>query len=121
MNYPRKPRDEFKYVYFHKHWAPTPDGSLLRLLEEGMPVSIEEYDIERGKQKKYFCPRCGYPCRRVPTSGKPTVKGVRAEFRHFPEVEPRECNFRTRNSEGQKYLKEEEKTKAIEDGRFNGY
>jgi hypothetical protein len=109
-------RKSFKYVYFHETWIPSLEGSLEILLREGICTSIEDYDPQIGTKKKYFCPRCGYPCLRSPTDGKPTRNNKPAYFAHFPCKEKRPCNFRSNNSEGQKYATVVEKHKAIQDG-----
>jgi hypothetical protein len=109
-------RRSFKYVYFHETWIPSFEGSLEILLREGICTSIEDYDPQIGTKKKYFCPRCGYPCLRSPTDGKPTRNNKPAYFAHFPCKEKRPCNFRSNNSEGQKYTTVVEKHKAIQDG-----
>jgi hypothetical protein len=109
-------RKSFKYVYFHKTWIPSLEGSLEILLKKGICTSIENYEPDEGINRKYFCPRCGYPCYRSPRDGKPTRDNKPADFRHFPYEPYRPCNFRSNNSEGQKYTTEVEKHKAIQDG-----
>ncbi|NJM68470.1 MAG: hypothetical protein HC851_23810 [Acaryochloris sp. RU_4_1] len=89
-----------------------------RLLEEGTPTSLEEYDWKIGDRKKYFCPRCGYPCRRHPRKRNRTKVGTLLDFRHFPKRKWRECRFRTKKSEGKKYLTESQRRQAQEDGRL---
>jgi hypothetical protein len=111
-------RKSFKYVYFHETWIPSLEGSLEILLREGICTSIEDYDPDIGVKKKYFCPRCGYPCYRSPRDGKPTRNNKPADFRHFHYEPCRPCNFRSNNSEGQKYTTDVEKYKAIQDGRL---
>jgi hypothetical protein len=111
-------RKSFKYVYFHKTWIPSLEGSLEILLKKGTCTPIEDYDPEIGVNKKYFCPRCGYPCYRSPRDGKPTRNNQPVNFRHFPDEKFRPCNYRSNNSEGQKYIDEVKKYKAIQDGRL---
>jgi hypothetical protein len=111
-------RKSFKYVYSHETWIPSLEGSLEILLREGICTSIEDYDPEIGVNKKYFCPRCGYPCYRYPKNGRPTSNNKPADFRHFYYEVYRRCNFRSNNSEGQKYTTEVEKYKAIQDERL---
>lgn len=114
----RKPRDSFKYVYHLEDWEPSLTGSLRRLLEEGTLTSLEEYKVSIGDRKKYFCPRCGYPCRKHPRPKKIEIFKTRSDFRHFPVKEHRECIFRTKKPEGKKDLTESQRRQAQEDGRL---
>ena len=109
----KKKINRLQYLLYHKTWKERPEGSLHLLHSEGVKVTIEEYKHEL--EKHFFCPRCGYPCARIPNENLYNVANIKAFFRHYKGSNPRSCPFWTPKREGENYSKTATAPKTVED------
>lgn len=106
-------------LYLHMTWDYKAQRPLqIKKLHEGTPISINDpYDVNLGKAQRYFCCRCGYPCRRKPEDDKKMVNraGKRAFFTHDNIPDHPYCKFRTEQSDGQRFSSEITGNQIVED------
>ncbi|NJK51384.1 hypothetical protein HC931_27785 [Candidatus Gracilibacteria bacterium] len=104
------------FVYYHPTWQPSLNAPIWKLRSSGKLISIDQYEPDLGDKKRYFCPRCGYPCYRSPKY-KPFDKSNRsARFCHHPLENHPPCNLRTDQAEGKRYVNQQSRSQAVESG-----
>jgi hypothetical protein len=109
-----KKYNRLQYLLHHPTWRPIPEGSIELLLVEGAKITIQEYK-HNYKSRCFFCPRCGYPCARIPYEALVNAAETGAYFRHYKGTNPRSCPFWTPIKEGKNYTKISISQKTIED------
>jgi len=109
-------KGKIPFVYYHPTWEPSARKPMWKLRQEGERTTIEQYNLKLGQKKRYFCPRCGYSCYRNPKEGNIDRRNRTAFFSHHPVQNAPACKLRTLQSEGKRYLTQEECSRAVEDG-----
>lgn len=111
-------KGKIPFVYYHPTWKPSAREPMWKLRQEGERTTLEQYNLKLGQKKRYFCPRCGYSCYRNPKEKIITRRNRTAFFSHHPVQNAPPCKLRTLQSEGKRYSTQEERSRAVEDGRL---
>lgn len=106
--------NKIKFALFLEGWS-FEGGNESQLWQKAKKIAPLEFALDM--KGSIFCPECCAPLFRSPEDKDYASNGRKAFFAHVRSVQT-ECSLRVKQSEGKKYVNEEEAKRAVEDGKL---